>query len=365
METAFLISDYAENFALGYPHTNSFAGQGRALILSQRTDEEVSLWSFDLASGKRRELCRFQREPQPESMLWSDVALDADRLVTVADNAVWLIDLTTPDAKPRLLGRPDGGDRLHSIPGIRRDGRKVVCALYRQGDRSRSCAWQLDVETGAGEVLFEQPWWVDHLHYCPFDPGWIGFSHEGFYAEVSDRVWGWHRQEAPVGRCVFDQHWDLAGRRLCVGHERWSFHDRSVVIVAYGDSPGEGLGIYEAFPDGRPQRLVSEGKRDMHLDISRDGRWVVVDTSGPSDLPGKGWANAKERSDILMIDRRTGERRFLAHTRITKHPSHPHPVFSPDGSGVYFNEAEPGGTRNRVWCAPNPFLPHDPANQKT
>ena len=352
MKSAHLLSDFAENLSIGYPHSNAFAGQGRTLILGHRTEEEVSLWSFELASGERRELCCFRRETQPEAQLWSDVALDVDRLVTIADNAVWVIDLAAPGT-PRLLYRAAGVDRIHPMPGIRRDGRKIVCALYTP---EHSCALELDADTGASEILFRQSWWANHLHYCPFDPEWIGFSHEGRYYDVLDRVWGWHRHEAPAGRCLFDQMEQQLARTLYVGHERWSFHDRSVLIVAYGDSPGEPLGIYEAFTDGRPQRLVSGGDRDMHLDVSRDGRWVVVDTSGPYDLPGKGWENANQRSDILVIDRQSGERRFVAHTRITQHPSHPHPVFSPDGSRLYFNEAESDGTRNRVWCALNPFL---------
>jgi Tol biopolymer transport system component len=171
-----------------------------------------------------------------------------------------------------------------------------------------------------------------------------------------DRVWGWHPQYAPDGACFFNQMPNDSERPLYAGHERWSFHDRSVLAIAYGDSPGRPRGVYESFVDGRPQRLISEGDRDMHLDVSRDGRWVVVDTSGAHDLPGKGWENADCISDILFIDRQSGERRFAARSSITKHPSHPHPVFSPDGSRVYFNEGERDGTRNRVWWALNPFV---------
>ncbi|MGW4968317.1 hypothetical protein ACWEPL_64895 [Nonomuraea sp. NPDC004186] len=32
------------------------------------------------------------------------------------------------------------------------------------------------------------------------------------------------------------------------------------------------------------------------------------------------------------------------HTRATRHPAHPHPVFAPDGSAVLFNDLGEGGT---------------------
>ncbi len=163
--------------------------------------------------------------------------------------------------------------------------------------------------------------------------------------------------ERSTGRSLlFDQFAHDPQRVLYAGHERWSFHDRSVLIVAYGEGPARPRGIYEAFTDGRPQRLVSEGDRDMHLDVSRDGRWVVVDTSGAFDAPGKGWEDSRAISDILVIDRLTGERRYVARTRIMNHPSHPHPVFSPDGRHIYYNEANEKGDLNRVWRAENPFI---------
>lgn len=346
-----LISEFADNLHLTYPHNNSFADAGQSLILGWRSDTEVGLVKCD-SSGNRRELCRFDLERQLEKLLWCDTALDANITVTIANNQIWIFD-HNHDSKPRLVYEAPATARLHSIPAIRADGQKIICSLC---ENDCHFALLIDLETGGQRVLFEKTWFANHFHFCPHDPAWIGFSHEGNCALIMDRVWAWHAKEAPEGKCFFEQFASTPDRLLYVGHERWSFHDRSVFIVAYGDGPGAPRGIYEAFVDGRPQRLIGEGDRDFHLDVSRDGRWIVIDTTGIHDAPGKGWENAWPVTDILMMDRATGERRFVARSRLSKHPSHAHPVFSVDGRHVYFNEASEDGLKNRIWRAANPFL---------
>ena len=346
-----LISDFPDNLSLTYPHNNSFADAGESMVLGWRSDREVGLVKCD-ADGKRRELCRFEREPQLEKLLWSDTALDANITVTIANNQIWTFD-HRKDSKPCLVFKAPATHRLHSLPAIRADGQKIICSIHGDGHHS---ALLLDLTTGERRVLFKKTWFANHFHFCPHDPEWIGFSHEGNCAEIMDRVWGWHPKEAPEGKCFFEQWASFPDRVLYVGHERWSFHDRSVLIVAYGDGPGRPRGIYEAFVDGRPQRLIGEADRDFHLDVSRDGRWIAIDTTGAHDAPGKGWDNAWPITDILVMDRATGERRFVARSRLDKHPSHAHPIFSVDGGHVYFNEASEDGLRNRVWRADNPFL---------
>ena len=346
-----LISDFTDNLHLTYPHNNSFADAGESIVLGWRSDREVGLVKCD-ADGTRRELCRFDLERQLEKLLWCDTALDANITVTIANNQIWTFDHRN-DSKPCLVYETPATARLHSIPAIRADGQKIICSLC---ENDRHSALLLNLKTGGQRVLFEKPWFANHFHFCPHDPEWIGFSHEGNCALIMDRVWGWHAKEAPEGKCFFEQFASIPDRVLYVGHERWSFHDRSVLIVAYGDGPGKPRGIYEAFVDGRPQRLIGEADRDFHLDVSRDGRWIVIDTTGTYDAPGKGWENAWPLTDILVMDRATGERRFVAHSRLAKHPSHAHPIFSVDGRHVYFNEASEDGLRNRVWRADNPFL---------
>ena len=196
------------------------------------------------------------------------------------------------------------------------------------------------------------------MHFCPHDDGWIGFCREGATETVFDRVWGWHALHAPEGCVLFDQRSEEPGNLLCVGHERWCFHDTSALVVAYGVSPGGPRGLYELYADNRPQRLVSQGDRDWHCSPSQDGRWAVVDTSGPHDAPGRGWENSAANgirvSDILIIDMASGERRCLAR-HVAWGGEHPHPIFCPDGAEIFYNERDLATDKNHIMRVSNPW----------
>jgi hypothetical protein len=130
---------------------------------------------------------------------------------------------------------------------------------------------------------------------------------------IPDRVNGYHPTLAPSGRCLFDQQSDEPGQLLAVGHERWCFDDASCIAVAYGESPAGPRGIYQIAVDpAEPARLIGQSDRDWHCNVNRDGKHMVVDTSGPSDEPGCGWENARNISDIVYLNPATGQRTFLA-----------------------------------------------------
>jgi WD40 repeat protein len=339
------LTDFSQNRYMTYPHCNGFCGGGRFLVLGQIENEATSLWVVDIVSREERFICRFLQSQSPSVPMWFDVAYAAARLVTVADNAVWVYDLEGKD-DPLCIYKAAGDDILGGMPSISSDGRRVLA-----GGRDADSYFGVIIHVESREVVkpIRHSWWANHIHFCPHDENWIGYCHEGKAEDVSDRVWAWHADEAPEGKCIFNQESQTPGVHLCVGHERWCFHDNAVLVPAYAISAAGPYGLYQIFPDARPPRFVSEGNRDWHCDISRDGKWAVVDTSGPHDLPGKSWENSGGISDVLLINVATGVRRFLARSRMTNpHPSHPHPVFSPDGCRVFYNEANEQGTQNRI-----------------
>ena len=337
-----LLSEFDQGRYHTYPHANGFADGGRSIVLGQRVGTAASLWKIDLAT--RQETCVAEFTTSQKE-LWFDIAADASVLVTVADNVVWLIDLTSGETRPVYC---DAGPReLYAIPSIRRDGQVVVVGHH--GD-TRHGVLRIDVASGEAKPIVEHAWLTGHPHLMPHDPAWISYCHEGRTDTIPDRMWAWHPEHAPQGRRL----WDHGALNLCVGHEVASRHAASVLAVTYGVSPGTPRGLYEIFVDGRPPRLISEGNRDLHGNFSPDGRLAVVDTSGPHDEPGKGWENANGRSDILLIDCATGRRKLLARTAITSHPWHPHPVFTPDGMAIVYGEGSGDTGRVHLITLPQP-----------
>lgn len=346
------LCDFASTRYLGYPHSNQFADAGASLIFGQIEAKTISLWKRHLVSGDEVRLGTFPVNAEPPAkVIWFDVAYDANRMIAAVDHAVLLFDLQTSTG-PREVYHAPAPYVLDRLVSITADGRWMIVVLHIEGMRHR--ALRIDLQTGEELVLADHPWFANHFHFSPADPAWVGYAHEGATETIPDRVWAWHAQQAPRGRCLFDQMSDQPPKRLCIGHERWAFHNVSAVAVAYGVSPAGPRGLYEVFPD-RPARLISAGQRDFHCDVSRDGRWAVVDTTGPHDAPGRGWENAGGISDILIVDMVTGRREFLARSHQHLHPRHCHPVFSPDGSSIFYNEAEPGGMGNRIMRVANPW----------
>lgn len=345
------LSDFSQRLYLTYPHANGFAGPG--LVLGQREAEECRLWLHDLETGENRLLKAWPRNLCRGDMLWFDVSAESNFLIAVADNAVWRIGLDVHKPEAALVYREPttSGHVLIPLPSLSRNGHRVM--VGRRLTNHACEVLSIDTESGKCVRLASLPGDSNHFHLCPGDESWLGYCREGPAESVGVRVWGWHATMAPLGRPLLDN----GALGLHMGHERWAFHGASVFAVAYGSSPRGPRGVYEMFPDGRPPCLVSEGDRDWHVGASQDGRWLVVDTTGPHDASGRGWDGAGAVSDILAIEAATGRRRFAARSRrISGFHCHPHPVFSPDGRTIFFNEAAPDDNGHRVIVVSNPWI---------
>ena len=313
-------------------------------MLGQLEPAAASFWKVDLRSGRDALIGRFASPTagafKPE--LWFDVAYAANTLVTVAGGAVVLFDLST-SGPGRELFSPPSGVVLQALPSITADGTRVV-VHYQQEQMYGVLA--IDVATGKATTLVRHGWWIGHTHFLPYDPTWILFCHEGRCDTVPDRMWAYHPTRCPQGRVLFDQASSVQGTLLQVGHEVGCHHDACLLAVAYGVSDTGPRGVYQISLDGRAPKLVSSADRDLHCNISRNGRWIVVDTSGPHDAPGRGWQDAQGHSDVLLVDAATGVRSLLARSHILNHPWHPHPAFSPDGNSIIYGEAHPDNRGN-------------------
>ena len=263
---------------------------------------------------------------------------------------------------------PAAGEVLLPVPSITRAGDRCLQVRQRGGRFDL-----LEVGLDSGEVreladLGPPPpehrndhlWW-NHVHYCPFDEAWIGYCNNCVHNRIPDRVYALHAEHAPAGRLVLDHRLGTPSPRLYTGHERWAFHDAAAAVVAYSNSPdAERAGLWMVYPDARPPRQVLRHTRACHCDISRDGRWAVVDTFGPHDLPPESsWSFEDRTSDILLVDLEAGSFDVLARTRfgplppaggsrVPAHPYHPHPAFGPGGEWVVFNDYDDAAGRGVV-----------------
>lgn len=347
------------NAYLAYPHANGFADGGESIVVGNNGGKLWSLRKISLSSGAEELLCEISAADLPEEALWFDISLDANLLVFAARAGFYLIDLNSP-GEPRHIWEPQTAKPMLATASISETGDRIVFLDYSGG-----CHELVIVGTGDGDewkriplppspVPVESPifnplaW--NHQQISPFDPNWVGFCNNALTHRIPDRLWGWHPHNAPEGRCFLDHRLGSTECRMFTGHERWCFHDLSAVTCAYMTSPDKQLsGLWEVFMDGRPPKQILHHGRIFHCNISRDGQWVVADTFGPHDgsaIDCETWE--EDVSDILLVDRETGETASVARAHIGPrrpnpphfpiHPHHCHPNFHPDGQSIFFND---------------------------
>jgi len=338
-----------DNTYITYPHTNAFMGNGKGLLYCRIDEGSVWLIHRNLETGKSEVVSEIGSLSGTGKLPYLDVAQRAPRVATCFNNAIWIMDLENACRWINIYQCPveKGLDDLVSLSA---DGSKLVC-MEHEGAQSR--AFEIHLESGQIRKLFSMDWLANHAHYSPHDEDWIAFSHEGATESIPDRCWVWHAEFAPQGRAIFDQVSDEPGKLLCVGHERWGWHDISGYVVAYAVSPARKRGLYEIFADGRPARLLWENDVLWHCNMDPSGRFAVVDTTGPfqrTSLAEHVFREALDRhlqtdrergwntSEVVLIDLKTEEFIHVATVGRTRHPFHPHPAISPDRRWLIWND---------------------------
>ncbi|HLL88198.1 MAG TPA: hypothetical protein VK324_02745 [Tepidisphaeraceae bacterium] len=318
-----------------YPHSVAYFDAGRQVVLGEQFPDGTSrIFAYRFADGGERELCRF-----PVPSLWADIALDADVLAVVAQERLWVMD-PNDLASLREVYHAPAGLVVNGLCSISRDGSKVLLTTRPGGKGGAGVL--VDVASGRATTFVEHDWWADHFVFSPFDDSWAAYGWQSWttprYKTHGNLSYVWHAEQAPHGRQAFDQVTGAAdpARPLHTTHDRCAFDELAYYTIVYPDSPGGPRGLWLVPVDGRPPRLVSASPNDWHCDVTRDGKWAVVDTIGPwGDPRGAGHS-------IVLVEVATGRRQELARCHSKAHPYHPHPTFSPDGRTILFNSIVDG-----------------------
>jgi len=339
-----------------YPHMNAYGGGG-SFVYERVEDGRARLYLRDLASGSESVLLELGEKHRG---CWEVAWRDGNRMALIRGNSAHIMDITRPGESKEVYQPPQGAsvDALCSLSG---DGQKLLLREQRDG---LNCALEVDLNNGRVKQLFAHEWYANHFHYCPYDENWIAFAHEGPTEQIPDRCWVWHPKQAPNGHVAFDQASGQAGTLLCVGHERWCFHDVSAHVIAYAVSPAGKRGLYEIFGDGRPAQLRWHSDVLWHCTMDVTGRFVAVDTTGPFrqepfseaeyQLHTDNWRRVDSVKkptvvDVVVLDLHRQQSLHLAEAWTATHPYHPHPAISPDGRWVAWNDWNPD--RRGIWLA--------------
>jgi len=338
-----------ENTYFTYPHSNGFLADGTPVFASPTGDNGTAIDFIAFNPDNPNSARKIAHVTKARA--YYCISKNNLMVLSKTDGSVAVLDLTLKsgpgkDMTPRQIFHEDGwtiaGDNDISV-----DGKHVVITrgLYDKNKQALDCRMDV-IDTATGEVKnIVKNWQVDHAHFSPFDPSWISFC--DIRPNNRDRMWVWNETQAPSGRHLFNQTFP-DGRYYTVGHERAMFHKPALLTVAYGShSTALPRGLFEVGFDGSV-RLVSESNRDLHCNVSRDGRWAVVSLQGTYDPSGArangNWLNTGLGygfSDVMLVNMRSGARQFLYRgTNATSgQPYEVQPSISPDGRWVLLKDA--------------------------
>jgi Tol biopolymer transport system component len=336
------------------PDGTVLPGERQLLKVDIKTGEAIHLVSLEVEKTGQYGAAQiptsteyhFDYSPQKNVLVYYDMA----------GHNMYLLDVAT-GRSGRILHEDKG--TLGDPPAISRDGRKVVYYALIPSKKDHSLSGitsvisALDIDpvklTAIGEpktvtslpgstpkgMKGSLPYGVlaNHCQIDPKDSNHYLYSHE--FGRIT-----------PDGSPALSRLWENRGgadKPICTPQKKeWQTHE---VIGPLGKSlyfvENWGVSAFD-FQTGAKTRIYDDQKlKPCHITLSPDEKWIAADMFD-GVRPDK---DGCYQSGILLIEGATHKSRILCRTlRGARHPRHPHPNFSPDGTKIAFTIADAKNT---------------------
>lgn len=342
-----------------YFYNRMVTSDSSRLLYCAEINGRRNLYLMELATGDAVQLTEGDALDDYGAM----ISADDKSVYYQQDRKVWKLDLATLQ-RTCLYAAPDGWDCGNW--GMSDDNRYLVMTETRRDtlpDLTGKKGWEffpltcaakplchivyLDTQTGEHHIVVEDRCWFGHAQLRPGDPDTILFCHEGPYDMIDARLW-LIQSDGSRYRCARPQPKDVI-----ITHEFWMpTGDRLAYVYRKADD-GSTETIRMMRPETLEEELFMPCLPYAHFICDRQRRWFVGDCQGqetPIHLQtGEGRGQEVRNDFIYLVDiARKTEIPLCYHgtswTTIhgTPQDAHPHPCFTPDGSGVVFTSDREG-----------------------
>lgn len=342
-----------------YFYNRMVTSDSSRLLYCAEINDRRNLYLMELATGDAVQLTEGDALDDYGAM----ISADDKSVYYQQDRKVWKLDLATLQ-RTCLYAAPDGWDCGNW--GMSDDNRYLVMTETRRDtlpDLTGKKGWEffpltcaakplchivyLDTQTGEHHIVVEDRCWFGHAQLRPGDPDTILFCHEGPYDMIDARLW-LIQSDGSRYRCARPQPKDVI-----ITHEFWMpTGDRLAYVYRKADD-GSTETIRMMRPETLEEELFMPCLPYAHFICDRQRRWFVGDCQGqetPIHLQtGEGRGQEVRNDFIYLVDiARKKEIPLCYHgtswTTIhgTPQDAHPHPCFTPDGSGVVFTSDREG-----------------------
>lgn len=345
------LTDNAGDSIFPYFTQSVFTDDGTGLLVSSN---RTGTWQAYLLELNSKRLVQLTDEPQGISRHASTLLPSQAACAVIVGQAVKRVPL---DGKPpeTIYEIPEGFGGSILSPAA--DGSSVTFAYSEKLALStytgriysdmlehlfrRPCSVVMRVYTdGSGATaLWGEREWISHVNVSPIDPDIVCFCHEGPWHLVQ-RLW--------VVRASTHELWPLLPQRRYLdrsGHEYFTRSGHLVTQWSTRETPSASSFVcYNAIvePVGHNVRMFRyDGDHPTHIQTSPDETLFVGDTCMMPNVPD-GW-------NIMCLVKHEGERAIMQplcrhDTSWKSQHSHPHPVFTLDGTRVVFNSDREGNS---------------------
>lgn len=394
-------TDLGGNDQLLYFTSTSLSNDGRWILLISDRGGDYNVWALEKTTGIMRRLSD-NREGYVRSYVYFDGRTDAkglgrasvsfdpvrNQVYWIQGNLMMCSDVET--GHRRIVTELDPNDvtafthvsacgNFICVPTIDRQAfdvtldpkpgdpwrkNRVSEAADALGIHSHVRVFRTD--TGESVLTWEEPGWVTHVQFRPTDATQILYNHEWTWLSATRRMWLWQGYQSQRLRPADD----LVDPRGVAVHEVWCADGRSLIYHGTYFIPPTGptytqrmRGIEQGmpyigrcYPDGdfRLEIPLRTGCTDYgHFMPDASAQRVVTDgyynqpttktasKAMPRSAQGRGrWITLFH----LDWERLTAEPQPLCLHGSTwaSQDEHPHPIFSPDGSSVWFTSDREG-----------------------
>lgn len=236
-------------------------------------------------------------------------------------------------------------DVRYAMPHITNDGRYINLEGHQENGMANFV--RVDLETGDAKIILNKKFispfaTANHCMICPTNPDLVFFAHEGTAEYVTNRMWAYDVKENRMHNIIKQEMTEDGDLGEYFGHEMWAPDGKGLFFVKYPKSPLKPTGLcYGDYAAGKKEVLFS-GYPYWHVGVSKDGKYLIADTMrgvfDGTDLSEVVLADIKEKTETV-ID--------VVHAN-SKHPGHPHPSMSPDGSKVVYTAVDNGKITTKI-----------------
>lgn len=309
-----------------YITANGWVDEEHIIVSAHKSVDtmECSLLLIDIKSG--------QAECVAEKAKWPCFCVKDSVLYYTYGNRIYRTELKS--AVTELLYENTGEAPFEGPPGITNDGKYI--SLQHQDDTGNTAIDLFSVQEKRLETVYHSSFFppfakATHSMVNPSNPAEVFFCHEGDCRYITNRMWIYRKEKNKAENFCKQKLDENGANGDCCGHEMWAENGRDMFFVKYPASTTDTKGIFRVNTVSGTTEHIAGRYPYWHVGVYKDGRLLAADTM-------------EENGDIHVVLIHGGNERIIADAKTSwKHPAHPHPVFSPSGSQLYYTTIDDNG----------------------